>query len=620
MCNGNFMYKDPEDAFDFLDEIAEKSQIWSTPNTFEPNSQKAKSSTNPSSSSIYHLKEEDSLKAQLATMAREVETQKSKLPQQVNSIASQEIFEICEFAGSWDMNGLMQQSFGNTTLELNIFNICKQPPNNEDVDKEVYMIETIVQNCFNSSFSSDPLQFSLVQKHNGWIPKYEELPTVSDETKSSREKAPKCELKPFPAGLKYAFLGEDETYHVVICSKLELLHEGMVLKVLKDYRTAIGWTLSDIKGVTVVENDNGEVVPTRVITGWRMCIDYRKLNSVTRKDHFPLPFRDQILERVVGHMYYCFLDGYSRYYQIEISLEDQEKTTFTCPFGTFAFRKMPFGLCNAPATFQRCMISIFSDMVEKYLEVFMDDITVFGDSFYDCLSNLENVLIRCKEKILVLNWEKCQFMVTSGIVLGHIVSHKGIEVDKSKIDLIANLPIPKTIKEIRSFLGHAGFYWRFIQNFSAIARPLNNLLEKDAKFDWNYACQEAFEKLIKMLTSTPVMQPANSSMPFEIMCDASDGAIGAVLGQRKDKKLVVICYAIKTLNSAQKIYTTTEKELLAVVFALEKFRSYILGSQIVVFIDHLALKYLLTKKGAKSRLIRWILILQEFDLTIKDKK
>ncbi|CAL2225506.1 unnamed protein product [Prunus armeniaca] len=211
-------------------------------------------------------------------------------------------------------------------------------------------------------------------------------------------------------------------------------------------------------------------------------------------------------------------------------------------------------------------------------------------------------------------------MVTFGIVLGHIVSHKGIEVDKSKIDLIANLPIPKTVKDIRSFLGHASFYRRFIQNFSAIARPLNNLLEKDAKFDWNCAYQEAFEKLIKMLTSTPVMQPRDWSMPFEIMCDASDGAIGAVLGQRKDKKPVVICYASRTLNSAQKNYTTTEKELLAVVFALEKFRSYILGSQIVVFTDHSALKYLLRKKEAKSRLIRWILLLQEFDLTIKDKK
>ncbi|KAI5327396.1 hypothetical protein L3X38_026792 [Prunus dulcis] len=167
-------------------------------------------------------------------------------------------------------------------------------------------------------------------------------------------------------------------------------------------------------------------------------------------------------------------------------------------------------------------------------------------------------------------------MVTSGTVLRHIVSHKGIEVDKSKIDLIANLPIPKTGKDIISFLGHADFYRRFIQNFCAIARPLNNLLEKYAKFDWNYACQEAFEKLIKMLTSTPIMEPPDWSMPFEIMCDASDGAMGQW--------------------------------------------SYILGSQIVVFTDHSALKYLLTKKEAKSRLIRWILLLQEFDLKIKDKK
>ncbi|KAI5316241.1 hypothetical protein L3X38_045417 [Prunus dulcis] len=145
---------------------------------------------------------------------------------------------------------LMQLSFGNMTLELNKFNICKQPANKEDVDKEVYMIETIVQNCFNSSFSSDPLQFSLAQEHNGWIPKYEELPTVSDETTSSKEKAPRCELKPLPAGLNYAFLGEDETYPMVISSKLELLHEGLLLKVLKDHKTVIGWTLSYIKGIS----------------------------------------------------------------------------------------------------------------------------------------------------------------------------------------------------------------------------------------------------------------------------------------------------------------------------------------------------------------------------------
>ena len=140
---------------------------------------------------------------------------------------------------------------------------------------------------------------------------------------------------------------------------------------------------------------------------------------------------------------------------------------------------MPFGLCNAPATFQRCMLSIFSDMVERFLEIFMDDFSVFGDSFDDCLTNLEKVLSRCEEKNLVLNWEKCHFMVTNGIVLGHIVSSKGIEVDKSKIELIANLPTPKSVKDVRSFLGHAGFYRRFIKDFSVISKPLCNLLTKE---------------------------------------------------------------------------------------------------------------------------------------------
>jgi len=172
----------------------------------------------------------------------------------------------------------------------------------------------------------------------------------------------------------------------------------------------------------VITNEKNELIPTRTITGWRMCIDYRKLNSMTRKYHFPLPFMDQILERVAGHEFYYFLDGYSGYNQIEIALEDQEKTTFTRPFGTFAYRRMPFGLCNAPATFQRCMLSIFSDMVERFLEIFMDDFSVFGDSFDDCLTNLEKVLNRCEEKNLVLNWKKCHFMVTNDIVLSHIVS------------------------------------------------------------------------------------------------------------------------------------------------------------------------------------------------------
>ena len=507
------------------------------------------------------------------------------------------------------------------------------------------------------------------------------------ESIPSSVQPPKPDLKPLPFNLKYSFLGENETFPVIISSKLNAHQEGKLLQTLKNHKNALGWTIADIKGisplicthkiyleenakpsremqrrlnpnmkevvrneviklldngiiypisdskwvsptqvvpkksgVTVITNEKNELIPTRTITGWRMCIDYRKLNSMTRKDHFPLPFMDQILERVAGHEFYCFLDGYSGYNQIEIALEDQEKTTFTCPFGTFAYRRMPFGLCNAPATFQRCMLSIFSDMVERFLEIFMDDFSVFGDSFDDCLTNLEKVLSRCEEKNLVLNWEKCHFMVTNGIVLGHIVSSKGIEVDKSKIELIANLPTPKSVKDVRSFLGHAGFYRRFIKDFSVISKPLSNLLTKDNIFEWTEHCEEAFVKLKNLLTSAPVIQPPDWSLPFEIMCDASDYAVGAVLGQRKDKKPYVIYYASKTLNSAQMNYTTTEKELLAVVFACEKFRSYLVGSPVVVFSDHAALKYLLSKKDSKARLVRWILLLQEFDITIKDKK
>ncbi|GJW95229.1 reverse transcriptase domain-containing protein [Tanacetum coccineum] len=171
--------------------------------------------------------------------------------------------------------------------------------------------------------------------------------------------------------------------------------------------------------MTVVTNDENELVPTRLVTGWRVCIDYRKLNEATRKDHFPLPFMDQMLERLAGNEYYCFLDGFSGYFQIPIDLKDQEKTTFTCPYGTFAYRRMPFGLCNAPGTFQRCMMAIFHDMIEKTMEVFMDDFSVFGNSFSTCLSNLEKMLKRCEDTNLALNWEKSHFM-EKGIRQGKI--------------------------------------------------------------------------------------------------------------------------------------------------------------------------------------------------------
>ena len=246
-------------------------------------------------------------------------------------------------------------------------------------------------------------------------------------------------------------------------------------------------------GVTTVKNEKGEDLSTGLTTGWRVCIDYRRLNAVTRKYHFPFPFINQLLERVFGHPFYCFFYGYLGYFQIDIAPEDQENTTFTCPFGTYAYRRMAFGLYNAPATFQRCMLSIFSVMVERIIEVYMDDITIYGGDFEECLTNLETVLQRCVEKNLVLNWEKCHFMVNQGIVLGHVISNRGIEVDKAKIELISKLPSPTNVKTVRQFLGHVGFYKIFIKDFLKIAKPLYKLLEKDAKFAWEKDCQKSFE-------------------------------------------------------------------------------------------------------------------------------
>ncbi|GJR44625.1 reverse transcriptase domain-containing protein [Tanacetum coccineum] len=449
---------------------------------------------------------------------------------------------------------------------------------------------------------------------------FEELKMI----KSSIDDPPELELKDLPSHLEYAFLEGTDKLPVIISKELNDEEKAALLKVLKSHKRAIAWKISDIKGIdpsfcthkilmeddfkpavqhqrrvnpkihevikkeviklldagliypisdspwvspvhcvpkkggmTVVENEDNELIPTRLVTGWRVCIDYRKLNDATRKDHFPLPFMDQMLERLAGNEYYCFLDGFSGYFQIPIDPKDQDKTTFTCPYGTFAYRRMPFGLCNAPSMFQRCMMAIFHDIIEETMEVFMDDFSVFRDSFSSCLSHLDKMLKRC-----------------------HKISKYGIEVDKAKVDVIAKLPDPTSVKE----------------------------------------CIEAFNILKKKLTEAPILVAPIWDLPFEIMCDVSDYAVGAVLGKRKTKHFQPIHYASKTMMDAQTHYTTTKKELLAVVYAFEKFRPYIVLSKTIVYTNHSNLKYLLAKQDAKPRLLWWNLLLQEFDVIIRDKK
>ncbi|GJV00712.1 reverse transcriptase domain-containing protein [Tanacetum coccineum] len=343
--------------------------------------------------------------------------------------------------------------------------------------------------------------------------------------KSSIDDPPELELKDLPSHLEYAFLEGTDKLPVIIAKDLKEDEKVRLLKVLKSHKRAIAWKISDIKGIdpqfcthkilmeddskpaiqhqrrvnpkihevikkeviklldagliypisdspwvspvhcvpkkggiTVIENDDNKLIPTRLVTGWRVCTDYRKLNDATRKDHFPLPFIDQMLERLAGNEYYCFLDGFSGYFQIPIDPKDQEKTTFTCPYGMFTYRCMPFAL-----------------------------------------------------------WHK--------------ISKSRIEVDKAKVDVIAKLPHPISVKGIQSFLGHAGFYRRFIQDFSKIAQPMTHLLEKDTPFIFSKKCIALFNILKKKLTEAPILVAPDWDLPFEIMCDASDYAVGAVLGQ-----------------------------------------------------------------------------------------
>ncbi|GKD11006.1 reverse transcriptase domain-containing protein [Tanacetum coccineum] len=253
----------------------------------------------------------------------------------------------------------------------------------------------------------------------------------------------------------------------------------------------------------------------------------------------------------------------------------------------FAYHRMPFGLCNAPGTFQRCMMAIFHDMLEKMMEVFMDDFSLFGNSFGNCLSYVDKMLKRCEDTNLVLKWEKSHFMVKEGIVLGHKISKNRIEVDKAKVDVIAKLPHPTTVKAFQTLKkklteapiliapDYAGFYRRFIKDFSKISRPMTHLLEKNTPFIFSNECIQAFETLKKKLTEASILIALDWDLPFELMCDASDFAIGAVLGQHHEKQFRPIHYAIKTMTEAELHYTTTEKEMLAVVYAFEKLWSYL---------------------------------------------
>ncbi|GJV90639.1 reverse transcriptase domain-containing protein [Tanacetum coccineum] len=442
------------------------------------------------------------------------------------------------------------------------------PPGIDDADfdqeGDLLLLEKLLNDDPSSPFPPKELHF-------------EEIKMI----KSSIDDPPELELKDLPSHLEYTILEETDKLPVIIVKDLKDGEKDRLLKVLKSHKQAISWKISDIKGID----------PRFCTQKILMEDDFKP--AIQHQRRVNLKIHEVIKKEVIK-----LLDA-GLIYLISYSPWVSPVHCVPKKGGMIVVENEDNELIPT-----RCMMAIFHDMIEETMEVFMDDFSVSGDSFSSCLSHLDKMLKRCEDTNLVLNWEKCHFMVKEGIVLGYKISKSGIEVDRAKVDVIAKIPHPTSVKGVRSFLGHTGFYHRFIQDFSKIARPMTHLLEKETSLIFSKECIEAFNILKKKLTETPILVAPDWDLPFEIMCDASDYAVGAVLGQRKTKNFQPIHYASKTMTDAQAHYTTTEKELLAVVYAFEKFRPYLVLSKTIVYTNHSVLKYLLAKQDAKPRLLR----------------
>ena len=348
----------------------------------------------------------------------------------------------------------------------------------------------------------------------------------------------------------------------------------------------------------------------------RFCVDYRRLNNSTKKDAFPLPRIDDSLNSLSGQSWFSTLDLASGYWQVRLSEDAKPKTAFATHSGLFQFAVMPFGLCNAPATFERLMSQVMRGLHWKRCLVYIDDILVFGHDFESALQSLELVLIRVAEYGLQLKSTKCHLFRSSVPFLGHIVGRAGLECDPNKVSAVANWIPPSTIKGVREFLGFTGYYRRFVPDYSTVAQPLVRLLGKDCKFKWTDACQDAFKALRALLIKAPVLAFPKEDLPYIVDTDASDYGIGGVLSQCIEGTEHVIAYYSKSLNPAQQKYCTTRRELLAVVATLDHFKGYVWGPKFTVRTDHAALVWLKNLKNIQGMLARWLAKLQQFHFDI----
>ena len=363
----------------------------------------------------------------------------------------------------------------------------------------------------------------------------------------------------------------------------------------------------------VVKKKNGK---------FRLCVNYKPLNDITKKDNYPLPRIDELLDSLQDAQWFTTLDLASGYWQIKVKKEDQEKTAFITKFGTYEFKVMPFGLCNAPATFQRTMDKVLHGIKEKFVLVYLDDVIIYSKTCKEHLQHLTEVLNRIRHANLSLKAEKCNFIATELQFLGHVVGKDGVKPDPEKVEKMMNYPEPKNIRELRGVLGLFSYYRRFIKDFAQLADPLYQLLKKDTPYTWTESQQQAFENLREKLTKAPIVQYPDFTKPFILHTDASGTGVGAVLAQKEGKQEHVIAYASRTLNPAEKNYAITELECLAIVWAVKYFRHYLYSSKFSIVTDHTALKWLLnsTSESMNKRLERWKITLSEYDFEIIYRK